>query len=115
MKELYVYKNNEKKDIMLIEDGVLIERHEENELNKTIEGNIYIGKVQNVFQGMQAAFVNVGKNKNAFIHLKDILPKQDVVKDEKINQTEYIKELIKPGDPILVEIKSSWYRPKKKK
>lgn len=105
MKELYVYKNNEKKDIMLIENGILIERHEENEKNKTIEGNIYIGKVQNVFQGMQAAFINVGTNKNAFIHLKDILPKQDIVKNENKKITENIKDLIKPGDPILVEIK----------
>lgn len=105
MKELYVYKNNEKKYIMLVENGVLVECHEENEQNKTMEGNIYIGKVQNVFQGMQAAFINVGKNKNAFIHLRDILPKQDVAKDDKEKHTENIKELIKPGDPILVEIK----------
>ena len=105
MKELYVYKNNDKKNIMLLEDGILIERHEENEKNKTVEGNIYIGKVQNVFQGMQAAFINVGTNKNAFIHLKDILPKQDVVKNENQKITENIKDLIKPGDPILVEIK----------
>ena len=105
MKELFVYKNNDKKDILLIENGILIERHEKNEKNKTIEGNIYIGKVQNVFQGMQAAFVNVGTNKNAFIHLKDILPKQDVVKNENKQYTENIKDLIKPGDPILVEIK----------
>lgn len=105
MKELIVYNNNDKKIIMLVQDGILIERHDENAKNKTIEGNIYIGKIQNVFQGMQAAFVNVGTNKNAFIHLKDILPKQDVVKNEKTKSTENIKDLIKPGDPILVEIK----------
>lgn len=105
MKELIVYNNNDKKNIMLVQDGILIERHDENEKFKTIEGNIYIGKVQNVFQGMQAAFVNVGTDKNAFIHLKDILPKQDIVKNEKVNTTENIKDLIKPGDPILVEIK----------
>lgn len=105
MKELIVYKNNEKKNIMLVQNGILIENHVEYEKNKTIEGNIYIGKVQNVFQGMQAAFVNIGKNKNAFIHLKDILPKQDIVKNGKQKITENIKDIIKPGDPILVEIK----------
>jgi len=105
MKELIVYKNNEKKNIMLVQNGILVENHIEYEKNKTIEGNIYIGKVQNVFQGMQAAFVNIGKNKNAFIHLKDILPKQDVVKNGKQTITENIKDIIKPGDPILVEIK----------
>lgn len=105
MKELIVYKNNEKKNIMLVQNGVLIENHIEYERNKTIEGNIYIGKVQNVFQGMQAAFVNIGKDKNAFIHLKDIVPKQDIVKNGEKKITENIKDLIKPGDPILVEIK----------
>lgn len=105
MKELIVYNNNEKKNIMLVQNGILIENHIEYEKNKTIEGNIYIGKVQNIFQGMQAAFVNIGKNKNAFIHLKDILPKQDVVKNGETKLTENIKDLIKPGDPILVEIK----------
>lgn len=105
MKELIVYNNNGKKSIMLVQDEVLIEKYDENEKNKTIEGNIYIGKVQNVFQGMQAAFINVGKNKNAFIHLKDILPKQDITKNESYSPTENIKDLIKPGDPILVEIK----------
>ncbi len=105
MKELIVYNNDNKKSVMLVQDGILIERHEETEKNKTIEGNIYIGKVQNVFQGMQAAFVNVGTNKNAFIHLKDILPKQDIVKNENQKATENIKDLIRPGDPLLVEIK----------
>lgn len=105
MKELIVYNNNEKKNIMLVQNGILVENHIEYEKNKTIEGNIYIGKIQNVFQGMQAAFVNIGKNKNAFIHLKDILPKQDIVKNGKQNITENIKDIIKPGDPILVEIK----------
>lgn len=105
MKELIVYNNDNKKSVMLVQDGILIERHEETEKNKTIEGNIYIGKVQNVFQGMQAAFVNVGTNKNAFIHLKDILPKQDIVKNENKKTTENIKDLIRPGDPLLVEIK----------
>ncbi len=105
MKELIIYKNNEKKNIMLVQNGILIENYIEYDKNKTIEGNIYIGKVQNIFQGMQAAFVNIGKNKNGFIHLKDILPKQDVVKNGKQKLTENIKNLIKPGDPILVEIK----------
>ena len=91
MKELIIYKNNEKKNIMLVQNGILIENYIEYDKNKTIEGNIYIGKVQNIFQGMQAAFVNIGKNKNAFIHLKDILPKQDVVKNGKQKLTENIK------------------------
>ena len=53
--------------------------------------------------GMQAAFVNIGSGKNAFIHLKDLLPKVDVANNEKIEKNDICK-LIKPGDPILVQV-----------
>ena len=105
MKELIIYSTNEKKNIMLVQNKTLVENYVEYEKNKTIEGNIYIGKVQNVLQGMQAAFINIGKDKNAFIHLRDILPKKDIVKDGYLDTNTNIKDLIKPGDPILVEIK----------
>ena len=55
------------------------------------------------FLGMQAAFVNIGSGKNAFIHLKDILPKVDVTVD-KPTKKEDIRKIIKPGDPILVQV-----------
>ncbi len=106
MKELIIKSKDNSKIIMLVENGILIEKYEENEEKKRIEGNIYIGKVQNVLPGMQAAFVNIGENKNTFIHLKDILPKQDSTvittsEDKNVN----IKDVIKPGMPILVEVK----------
>lgn len=105
MKELVVFNsNNNKKIIALIEDEELVEKYEEDEENKSIEGNIYVGKVQNVLSGLQSAFVNIGEKKAAFIHAKDILPKVDVTKGEKV-ENKPINELIKPGDPILVEVK----------
>lgn len=104
MKELVILDSEDKKVICLIEDEELVEKYEENENNKSIEGNIYIGKVQNVITGLQSAFVNIGEKRNAFIHVKDILPKVDIVKKEKIEE-KTINELIKPGDPIIVEVK----------
>lgn len=104
MKELVILGSEDKKVICLIEDEELVEKYEENENNKSIEGNIYIGKVQNVITGLQSAFVNIGEKRNAFIHVKDILPKVDIVKNEK-NEEKTINELIKPGDPIIVEVK----------
>ncbi len=104
MKELVILGSEDKKVICLIEDEELVEKYEENENNKSIEGNIYIGKVQNVITGLQSAFVNIGEKRNAFIHVKDILPKVDIVKKEKIEE-KTINELIKPGDPIIVEVK----------
>ncbi len=104
MKELVICNSNSRKIIALIEDEELVEKYEEDEENKSIEGNIYIGKVQNVLTGLQSAFVNIGEKKNAFIHVKDIMPKIDITKNEKIPEKP-INELIKPGDPIIVEVK----------
>lgn len=104
MKELVILGSEDKKVICLIEDEELVEKYEEDENNKSIEGNIYIGKVQNVITGLQSAFVNIGEKRNAFIHVKDILPKIDIVKNEKPEEKN-INELIKPGDPIIVEVK----------
>lgn len=104
MRELIIFNENNKKTIALLENEELVEKYEEDENNKTIEGNIYVGKVQNVLVGLQSAFVNIGEKRTAFIHAKDILPKVDVTK-EVLEEEKPINELIKPGDPIIVEVK----------
>lgn len=104
MKELVICNSNDRKIIALIEDEELVEKYEEDEDNKSIEGNIYIGKVQNVITGLQSAFVNIGEKRNAFIHVKDIRPKIDITKEDEPEEKS-INELIKPGDPIIVEVK----------
>ena len=104
MKELIVFKHDNKRIIALIEDGELVEKYQEDESDKSIEGNIYVGKVQNIITGLQSAFVNIGEKRTAFIHSKDILPKVDITKNEK-QEIPNINKLIKPGDPIIVEVK----------
>ena len=79
-------------------------KQEENEKEQSIEGNIYIGKVQNVLSGLQSAFVDIGESKNAFIHVKDIMPKVDITKEAPLEEVP-INTLVKPGDPIIVEVK----------
>ncbi len=107
MKELIINVVDEIENIFLLEDEELIEKYEESNYKRRIEGNIYIGKVQNTIPGLQAAFINVGENKNAFIHLKDILPKNDSRIDNELNNIENynIKEYVKNGKPLLVQIK----------
>ncbi len=114
MKELIINTESNNEEILLVEDGILIEKYEDINRNNRIEGNIYIGKVQNVIPGLQAAFVNIGEGKNAFIHLKDILPKIDsTIEEEKINYEDLnIKDFIKQGMPILIEIKRDSYNQK---
>ena len=82
MKELIIDVQNEIENIYLVEDETLVEKYVNSKNKKRLEGNIYIGKVQNVVSALQAAFVNVGESKNAFIHFKDLLPKVDVVKNK---------------------------------
>ena len=106
MQEIIINTDKENtKTILLVENGKLLEQYEEKECKDRLEGNIYLGKVQNILQGMQAAFVDIGTNKNTFIHLKDILPKVDITKNEQIDETSNIKDVIKKGMPILVQVK----------
>ena len=104
MKELLIEKKENILNIFLLENNELIETYEEDLNRPMIEDNIYIGKVQNVFNGMQAAFINVGIRKNVFIHLRDLLPKRDVLKNPSNESNKNITEFIKPGDPIVVQI-----------
>lgn len=102
MRELLIANNEENKLILLLEDGILVEKYEENN-KKSIEGNIYVGKVQNILNGLQSAFINIGETKNAFIHAKDIMPKINEVEEKIV--PENINKLVKTGDPIIVEVK----------
>lgn len=111
MKEILINQKENIKQILLLEDGNLVEKYEENENISRIEGNIYIGKVENILQGMQSAFVDIGQDKNTFIHLKDILPKVDV-KDTKQTENKKIKEIVKSGMPLLVQVKRDFTKSK---
>ena len=104
MTEIFVRKNEDKKEIALVENGILVEYYEEDNKQNRKEGNIYIGIVKDIIEGMQSAFVNIGTEKNSFIHLKDILPKVDETK-EKLDTSINIKDVIKPNQKILVQVK----------
>ncbi len=107
MQEIIINKDKQNtKTIAIVENGILIEQYIEKEDNQRLEGNIYLGKVENILPGMQAAFVNIGEGKNTFIHLRDILPKIDITKNEKADDSKLkIKDFIKRGDYILVQVK----------
>ena len=104
MTEIFIQKSNDKREIALVEEEKLIEYYEENEDSNRNEGNIYIGIVRDIIKGMEAAFVDIGTNKNSFIHLKDILPKVDETKNHEEQKVE-ITDVIKPRQKILVQVK----------
>ncbi len=97
--------------VALLEDGRLAELQVELRGKERLVGNIYKGRVQNVLPGMQAAFVDIGLDKNAFLYVGDILvDKNDfdfgsnagaVAKEFKdIN----IRDIVKKGQEILVQV-----------
>ena len=106
MLEIIINKELDKKSIMLVENGILVEKHEEHHNRQRLEGNIYCGKVQNVLEGMQSAFVDIGDKRNTFIRLKDALPKEDESKSEEYKIPNCnIKDIVKSGEKILVQVK----------
>ena len=104
MTKLYIQKQENKEKIALVENGKLIEYYEESENTNRKEGNIYIGIVKDIIKGMQSAFVDIGTEKNSFIHLKDILPKIDETKETADNTID-ITKLVKPKQKLLVQVK----------
>lgn len=107
MLEIIINKEPDKKSIMLVENGILVEKHEEHHNRQRLEGNIYCGKVQNVLEGMQSAFIDIGDKRNTFIRLKDLLPKEDESKnDDKYKLPDCnIKDFVKQDMKILVQVK----------
>lgn len=104
MLEIIVNKQKDIKTIALLENGNLVEQYEEKDNSNRNEGNIFIGTVKDILPGMQSAFVDIGTEKNSFIHLKDILPQVDEKKGEKQEEKE-IKNVVKINDKILVQVK----------
>mgnify|MGYP004454989055 FL=1 len=104
MIELIVNKNKDEKIIAAVENGKLVEIYEENEQSQKArnEGNIYLGIVKDIVPGMQAAFVDIGTEKNSFIHVKDVVPQVDEKIEKRIDTK--IKDVIKTGQKILVQI-----------
>lgn len=103
MKEIIINKGEDGiKLIALLEDGILIEKYEETENKKRSEGNIYVGKVKNVLSGMQAAFIDIGEKRAAFMPIRDIL---DRIHSQENNDDKNIEKYIKPGTNVLVQIK----------
>ena len=103
MLEILISRDKEERKMALLENGKLIEYYiEEKSIRK--EGNIYIGIVKDIIKGMQAAFVDIGTEKNSFIHLKDVLDKVDESK-ENLNTKIDISSVIKVGQKLLVQVK----------
>ena len=92
--------------VALIENGILQEIHVEREAKRGIVGNIYKGKVSRVLPGMQAAFIDIGLDKAAFLHSSDIVPHTECVAagEKKHFKVADISQLVRQGQDITVQV-----------
>jgi ribonuclease G len=88
--------------VALIENGSLQEVHIERQGKRGIVGNIYLGKIIRVLPGMQAAFVDIGLDKAAFLHASDINTK--LILKEETDQVPDIRSLVHEGQHIMVQV-----------
>lgn len=108
MKEIIINEDKEENRLIaLVEDGKLVEKYDETQTTKTLEGNIYCGIVRDILPGMKSAFIDIGESKNAFIHIKDIIPKVSDTTGNKLENLEKykIRDYIKVNTSELVQVK----------
>ncbi|MFC3983351.1 Rne/Rng family ribonuclease [Streptosporangium jomthongense] len=86
--------------IAVLEDGVLVEHYVNREASQSYVGNVYLGKVQNVLPSMEAAFVDIGKGRNAVLYAGEV--NFDTVGLE--GQPKRIEVALKSGQSVLVQV-----------
>lgn len=86
--------------IAVLEDGVLVEHYVSNQAQTSMVGNVYLGRVQNVLPSMEAAFVDVGKGRNAVLYAGEV--NWDAAGLE--GQPRRIEQALKSGDSVLVQV-----------
>jgi ribonuclease G len=88
----------------LLENGVLQELFVERASRMGLTGNLYKGRVSRVLPGMQAAFIDIGLERTAFLHVSDIVQPADAEGSGEEKRTENIRELVSEGGDILVQV-----------
>jgi ribonuclease E len=86
--------------IGVLEDGVLVEHYVAKASEASLIGNVYLGKIQNVLPSMEAAFVDIGRGRNAVLYSGEV----DWELAETGNQPRRIELALKSGDTVLVQV-----------
>lgn len=105
LKEIILQGQAQQMRAAVLEEGELVEVHEEEGTFSHLVGNIYRGRVENVLPGMQAAFVDIGLEKNAFLYVADAVPPSlDEEAKSKTNYLPRVEQVLKPRQELLVQI-----------
>ncbi len=95
-----IRQRGETTQIAVLEDNVLVEHYVALESQSSIIGNVYLGRVQNVLPSMEAAFIDIGKGRNAVLYAGEV---NWDLRDDK-NQPRRIENALKPGQSVLVQV-----------
>lgn len=99
-RSMIVREKDGRTQIAVLEDGVLVEHYVSQQSQASMAGNVYLGRVQNVLPSMEAAFVDVGKGRNAVLYAGEV--NWDAVGLE--GQPRRIEQALKSGDSVLVQV-----------
>jgi len=97
---MVVRAKNGRTQIGVLEDNVLVEHYVARNQDASLIGNVYLGRVQNVLPSMEAAFVDIGRGRNAVLYSGEV----DWDGVETGNQPRRIELALKPGDRVLVQV-----------
>lgn len=90
--------------VAVVENGVLQEVHIERASKRGLVGNIYKGRVSRVLPGMQAAFIDIGLERAAFLHASDIASQPDCDEPRDAKKIETITDLLTEGCDVMVQV-----------
>ncbi|WJK37207.1 Rne/Rng family ribonuclease [Solwaraspora sp. WMMA2065] len=99
-RDMVVRQRGDRTQIAVLEDGVLVEHYVTRASSGTMAGNVYLGKVQNVLPSMEAAFVDVGRGRNAVLYAGEV--NWDATGLE--GRSRSIEQALRSGDSVLVQV-----------
>ena len=103
LEEILINVTPQETRVATVENGVLNEVCIERRTKTTLVGNIYMGKVVRVLPGMEAAFIDIGLDRAAFLHASNIAGSA-VISDTGEKQCKHIRELLREDQKVLVQV-----------
>uniref|UniRef100_UPI00404A2A05 Rne/Rng family ribonuclease n=1 Tax=Candidatus Planktophila sp. TaxID=2175601 RepID=UPI00404A2A05 len=100
-REMLVRQIGDRIQIAVIEDKVMVEHYVNRNANVSYVGNVYLGRVQNVLPSMEAAFVDIGKGRNAVLYAGEVNWDAAGISE---SQPRKIEMVLKTGQPVLVQV-----------
>ncbi len=88
--------------VAILESGQVVQLYFDRKAKKSLVGNIYMGKVKNVLPSLDAAFVDIGVDRNAFLYINEIDMDMDI--DDREVKPKKIQHVLKPKQMILVQV-----------